>query len=107
MSTPIKGWANYETWLVKQGTHEQLREMGKEVLTREVLAFPENALIMRKNWLADEIKDWVEELTEVATIWPNVGLARDLFNSALSKVDWYEIASNVIDEITAESEVTA
>jgi hypothetical protein len=95
------GWSNYETWAVKlwidneQGTYEYWREMTREAWenAEEDRRYPsqtrkESATCM----LADMLKDEHEEAKPEVT-----GVFADLLNAAMSEVDWYEIASAMIE----------
>jgi hypothetical protein len=82
------GWANYETWLVKlwldndQGEQEYMNELARE--NREAYD------------LAEVIKDYIEN--QASEILPNAGLFTELLNSAISEVDWIEIAEAFIED---------
>lgn len=92
------GWSNYETWAVKlwmdneYATYQDSRE-----LAREVVEHPEVygrgtydlALILRERSDQDR-----PELG--ASVWS------DLLSSALSEVEWHEIAESLIEEIKGE-----
>ena len=49
----------------------------------------------RENCLASSLKDWIESQNPIAE---NASLFADLLNSALSEVDWQEIAENFLAE---------
>ena len=49
----------------------------------------------RANCLASNLKDWIEEQNPLAD---NADLFTDLLNSALSQIDWHEIAENFLAE---------
>lgn len=72
------GWTNRETWLVNLW------------LTNERYLYD----CARGCHSAEEIKDLVEELIEDAGETTRIGLIADLLNTALARVDWYEIYQN-------------
>jgi hypothetical protein len=96
------GWTNYETWNCKlwidndQGSQEFWREAAKEafddsqrsgLFTRE-----ENAAVR----LMDSLKDYHEaNMPDL----PEASFYTDIFNAALSQVNWYEIAKSLIDSL--------
>jgi hypothetical protein len=102
-SKEYNGWTNYETWAVnlwmdnERGTHDQWLETAKtwyhaadatSVLTKKQQA---------KIDLAEEIKRQHEE------IMPELeGVFADLISAAMSEVNWYEIAENMVEAYMAD-----
>lgn len=100
--TTHNGWTNYETWNAKlwidndQGSAEYWQEIAQEcydqskaerTFTREQTAALD---------LAERLKgefDTDAELPELP------GFYADILNAALSSVNWYEIARNMIDNL--------
>lgn len=89
------GWNNYETWAVAlwidndYGSYQYRCELVGQVKEEHE---DENK---RENCLASGLRNWIEEqnpLTESASLFT------DLLNSALSEVDWREIAENFLAE---------
>lgn len=85
------GWANYETWVVKlwMDNSADSYQYYKDVTS----TFKDDAV-----GLADALKQEFHDgnpITE-ANVWA------DLMNSALSEVDWYEIAKSLLDDAEAE-----
>ena len=89
------GWKNYETWATAlwidndYGSYQhrcELVEQAKEEHKDED---------ERENCLASSLKDWIEEQNPLAG---NASVFADLLNSALSEIDWYEIAENFLSE---------
>jgi hypothetical protein len=85
------GWTNYETWLVKlwmdneQATQEYWLEMARDDVTAYDLS----------QTLQTEYNDMRAELLgqqHTATVWD------DLLGAALSAVNWYEIATALIED---------
>lgn len=90
------GWTNYETWCValwmdsEEGTQEYFREMAEGYGAQS-----EEGSVSR---FADALKDHHEELL------PDLqGFVADLLNAAMSEVNWYEIAGNLMTEIENET----
>jgi hypothetical protein len=106
------GWTNYETWLVKlwidndEGSQGYWQERAQaaynEAESSETFTRTEEAALA----LDDELKAWHEEIAEGSGV-PTSGFIADLFNSAMSEVNWYEIAASLIeDNVEEESEET-
>lgn len=106
------GWTNYETWAVGmyldgnytgEGTyHEVLRIVVDVVETPNYNANPDESFLgspalSQRAQLADALKDYVQEATEVEDI---SGLLRDLLRAALGDVNWRELAEAKLAEIT-------
>lgn len=97
------GWTNYETWLVKlwidndQGTHnywqDRTREIHDSALPDRTFTQTENAALE----LADELKHEHEEIATQSGV-PTTGFVADLFNAAMSEVNWHEIATSLIED---------
>jgi len=95
-STKYNGWTNYETWNVKlwldnnQGDQKHMLELASDdtLTTYEV---------------AQRIK---AEIEEAAEMWMSdqASMFADLLNSALSEVNWYEIAQSYIDDALENAE---
>ena len=81
-----QGWSNYETWAVALwiDNEESNQDYWNARATEICSAHP----ILD---LADELKEAFEEGNPLE----EAGVYRDLLNSALGKVDWYEIAKTI------------
>ena len=105
------GWSNYGTWCVKlwidneEGSYHAIRETARTAIeeAREddpdggpLLTYKERAARI----LARELEDIVRDLFDL----PVEGLAGDLCGSALSDVNWDEIAKDIVEDIAEESE---
>jgi hypothetical protein len=55
--------------------------------------------------LRDELKAYHEEIAEQQGV-PNSGFVADLFNAAMSEVNWHEIATSLIEDNVEEAEET-
>ena len=74
------GWKNHATWLVS--------------LWLDEYGFDESMVSDSRYAATQTIKDWVDDI--IADQNPTPGLAADLIDSALSDVDWYELADKFI-----------
>ena len=89
------GWNNYETWLValwidnEDGSYQYRCELVERV--KEEHEEKDD----QEYCLASNLKDWIEEQNPLAEC---ASLFTDLINSALSEVDWQEIAENFLAE---------
>jgi len=99
MTEKYNGWTNYETWLVglwldnEQALYEEIRDMSGRAF-RHVDEDNEEEKTSTLHNLSDEIKDYVENM-----IPENLpGFVSDLVNSALSEVNWKEIAEHTREE---------
>jgi hypothetical protein len=105
------GWTNYETWLVKlwidndEGSQNYWQEEAQRVYddaeADDTFTKAENAALE----LDDILKAWHEEIAEQSGV-PNNGFVADLFNAAMSEVNWHEIAASLIED-NVESEESA
>ena len=75
------GWKNHATWLVSLWLDED--------------GFDESMVPDSRYDAAQTIKEWVDDL--IADQNSTAGLAADLIASALSDVDWYELADKYIE----------
>lgn len=87
-----QGWRNYETWVVslwidnEQGSQSYWQERAYHVMRRNER---NHAITL----LADELRSEHEEaMPEVK------GVFSDMLTAAMERVDWREIASNMLDE---------
>ena len=90
------GWTNYETWIVKlwmdneEGTHLYFREQAERVIKEDGLCDRDSD---RVRTLADIIQQEHEDNLPKLE-----GFAVDLMNSALSEVNWEEIAYSLLED---------
>jgi hypothetical protein len=100
------GWTNYETWSValwidnNQGSYSLSRSIAQDawdeakadrILTREERA---------RYDLSEALKNWIEEGSPL----DDASLYSDLLSTALSEVNWDEIASHYLDEIDQDED---
>jgi hypothetical protein len=105
--TRYNGWENYETWLVKLWLdnnhptydlyHEWLNDAKEQAVIEDRDNHSEFLTIEddTKRILADTIKEWIEgnnPLNDTANFYT------DLLNAALSEVNYFEIAENIMSE---------
>jgi dTDP-4-dehydrorhamnose reductase len=98
------GWTNYETWCVnlwldnEEGTQDMVREMAIDAYSNaEGIIGASGHLQTATNDLAECIKQFHEENTPKVT-----GVYADLLNTALSEVNWYEMAEYWMSAIEDE-----
>lgn len=98
------GWSNYPTWNVKlwmdndEGLYLRVRELTDEA--RE--AGPEHDNVPEvwtaeeatKFTLADSVEEFAKELIEM----DEASMRTDLLRWALGRVDWHEIAENLLSD---------
>ena len=95
------GWKNYETWAVKlwmdndSGSYDYWQERTQELIDRDP-DDKDGAIYDLSKAIESETKENAPELG--ATVYA------DLFNAALSEVDWYEIAESLVTDYIAEQE---
>ena len=89
------GWNNYQTWVTAlwidnvYGSYQYRCELVEQV--KEEHEDEEE----QENCLASSLKNWIEEQNPLAD---DASVFADLLNSALSKIDWNEIAENFLAE---------
>lgn len=87
------GWNNYETWAVALWIDNEYSSYLHRCKLVEQVKEEHEEKDEQECCLASSLKDWIEEqnpLTESASLFT------DLLNSALSEVDWQEIAENFL-----------
>jgi hypothetical protein len=87
-----QGWTNYETWCVKlwidneESSYNYWQERAEELLEDAVTPTVD---------LADELEEAFVEGDPLE----EAGVYTDLLYSALGKVNWYEIAKSILEEV--------
>lgn len=95
MCSKYNGWTNYQTWNYnlwidnEQGLYNYWRERAKE-LSKE-----ENS----KYHLSEELKSELEDNNPIQ----EAGVYSDLLGAAISSIDFYKIAENLLDEVEEEA----
>jgi hypothetical protein len=94
------GWTNYETWNValhidneqvsQAYWREQARTAYLDAADTDTFTKRENAAFVLLEILKEQFNDNAPELS---------GTYADMLNAALSEVNWYEIASNLINNV--------
>lgn len=87
------GWDNYQTWVTNLwiDSDQYVREMVEEILDRE--DDRDDAIYNLAHNLQEMFEEGVSELNLNASVFS------DLLNSALSEVNWREIAIHLIEEV--------
>jgi hypothetical protein len=98
--TKYNGWTNYETWVVslwldndqcsQEFWQEQARDAVQEAIDNDESDPREEAISTIAQRLESEHDEGVPEVP---------GVFADLLNSALGRVEWRDIARNMIDEV--------
>ena len=89
------GWNNYETWLTALWIDNDYSSYQYRCELVEQVKQEHEEEDERENCLASNLKDWIEEQNPLAE---SASLFTDLLKSALSEVDWQEIAENFLAE---------
>ena len=88
------GYNNYETWLVSLWIDND------EYRQEEVRGIARGQTQI--GTLADELKNYVDEWPEIFESTEKCSIVSDLVRSALSEVDWYELAEMYAKEVKEE-----
>lgn len=100
------GWTNYETWAMAlwidndEGSYNESRD----IVRRAQATSPTDAYGTERTRAADALKEWAEGPYYDAAESISGTVFADLLGSAWEQVDWYEIASNYLEEVASESE---
>lgn len=97
------GWTNYETWNVKlwmdndEGSYFYWEEAAQDAFDN---ADGETGEEKRDNAVGDLSRQIEREIKDAA---PDLGASTyaDLLGTALSEVNWYEIAESLLDDVDA------
>jgi len=99
------GWTNYETWAAKlwmDNEEGSYRHWGSEAQDAWDAAEADGTFTREENAasaLAEALKEDHESgMPEVSGLWA------DLLNTALSEVNWHEIAASLIEDVDKEEE---
>ena len=100
------GWTNYETWNVKlwmdndQESYDYWQERTKEALegaeADQYFTKEQNATNTLREQLKDEMENIAEDMLEKAEA--TASFVADLLHSALSEVNWQEIAVSLVED---------
>lgn len=99
------GWTNYETWNCalwmdnERGTYDYWREVAgaiyRDAAPRDSFTKAEEASLQLMALLKDEIEEAAPDL--------GASMFADLLSAAMSEINWYEIASHLIEEVAGEA----
>ena len=89
------GWNNYETWAVALWIDNDYSSYQYRCELAEQAKEEHEDEDKRENCLASGLRNWIEEQNPLTD---SASLFNDLLNSALSEVDWQEIAENFLVE---------
>lgn len=89
------GWNNYETWLTALWIDNDYSSYQYRCELAEQVKEEHKEKDEQESCLASNLKDWIELQNPLAE---SASLFSDLLNSALSEVDWREIAENFLTE---------
>ena len=99
------GWTNYETWAVnlwlenEVASYDELRDLANRAWSNASGDSIEDRKKVAAYDIADSIKNWLGELNPFAD---KASLWSDLLSSALSEVDYDEIATNLLAEVASD-----
>lgn len=94
-SKKYNGWNNYETWAVALWIDNDYNSYLYRCELVEQVKEEHEDEEERQDCLASSLKDWIESQNPITD---SASLFTDLLNSALSEVDWREIAENFLAE---------
>lgn len=103
------GYKNYETWCVSlwldndEGNYNDVRQIARDCYMEYADPEAQFPLMEVEYRIEQEIQEYVEQLPEAEQVLEQASFVSDLLRSALSEVDWREIALNILSEIKDES----
>lgn len=104
MNEKYNGWTNYETWLTALWLSEwhltAADFLTDEEIEEAVQAQSEYDYYRICGRLYERLKDQVEEFQEMEN--NCTGLFSDLLNSAMSRIDWADIANSWLSDLVEE-----
>ena len=89
------GWNNYQTWLTALWIDNDYSSYQYRCELVEQVKQEHEDENKRENCLSSNLKDWIESQNPLVD---SASLFTDLLNSALSEIDWQEIAENFLVE---------
>ena len=105
MGETYNGWANYETWCIHmwltndEGIYDECREAAEEHSERyePIGGYKLRGCYELMSWLKEHV-EYLAELT-VPDLFTSGNFVSDLYQAAISEVDWYEIADSFLAEL--------
>lgn len=105
--TRCNGFANYETWTVSlwmandSATYRHYQELVRELC--EAGGSSQSNFLSKREAAAVALAETLREDFEVASPTADTtSVYSDLMNSALSEVDWYELANDLLNDVTED-----
>ena len=92
------GYANYETWLfcVNTDNDQSIYNYFQSVAQEAAGGGTDRAHQLAQ--IADTAKEWAEDQRDAAADKLGHGVMTDLINAALDRIDWQEVAENILSE---------
>lgn len=90
------GWANYETWLANLWL---TNDYGLFSLIEETSQSIFEDCDNNSDEASIELANWLEDFTKTELIPELQGFAGDLLNSAVSEIDWAELALSYLSDL--------
>lgn len=108
MGDKYNGWTNYETWNAalwidnSESDQNYWREVAEEIYkdaeADKLFSKEERAALD----LSERLKDSFEELAE-QWMRDQASFFADIFNAALSEVNWHEVAEHILEPVTEDA----
>ena len=90
-----QGWQNYETWATALWIDNEQNSYQHRCHLTDIAQEEDLEKDKRIVSLANSLKEWIESANPLAE---SANLFSDLLQSALSEIDWQEIAENFLAE---------
>jgi hypothetical protein len=106
MCQKYNGYENYETWCIslwidnEQGSQEYWSEQAQEIYDNAKADQYSSKMDAACYTLSKELKSWAEENNPIK----GSGMYSDLLQSAIDNANYYEIASNMLEEVDKEAD---
>lgn len=101
MCEKYNGWSNYETWLFNLWFDNSFDDDAADFLSR---AEPVYSWQTKKDVAISDLEDYMNQYIEDEILPDSASFASDLIGAALSRIDFREIATSIIDNIEEDIE---